>query len=96
MEPDNNYLYELVMRYDRIYSLMYSPTRIGDRSLSDQIIDIRTVDLCWYNDKTGFWYRWGWPGPDVNLYTAETYGKGWALTKEEIFRAWGESEETDR
>ena len=38
----------------------------------------------WASDKKTFYYIWGWPGPDFNTYTAKTYGRGWAFTKDEI------------
>lgn len=79
-----------VMKHDYIYSLLYSPTKINSCSLKEQIIKINTASLEWFYDQTGFFYVWGMPGPDYNKYTKETYGKGWAFTEEEIFKAWGE------
>lgn len=29
-------------------------------------------------------FRWGYPGPDVNTYKPEDYGKTWALTEAEL------------
>lgn len=78
-----------VMKHDYIYSLMYSPECL-DEPLDKQIIKLRTDWLEWFQDQTGFMYFWGWPGPDYNKYTPDTYGKGWAFTKEEIYKAWGE------
>ena len=69
---------------------MYSPNRVDWRTLDDQIMDISTNSIDWTDKKDKFIYVWGGPGPDFNVYTEDTYGKGWAFTKEEILAAWGE------
>lgn len=84
-------LYSEVMSHDIIYSLMYSPTRDDWRPLDEQIIQIETSKLQWSKDKNEFFYIWGYPGPDYNAYSERTYGKGWAFTRHEIVKAWGES-----
>lgn len=81
-------LKEEVMKHDSIYSLMYSPYKLDSCPLEEQIVKIETSRLKWYKDEEGFIYIWGWPGPDFNSYTHETYGKGWAYTKKEIIDAW--------
>ena len=83
-------LYNIVERHDKIYSLMYSPQRVYWTDLQDQIIKIKTSELEWSKDHNTFFYIWGWPGPDYNRYTFDTYGKGWAFTKKEIIKAWEE------
>ena len=83
-------LYNMVERHDKIYSLMYSPQRVYWTDLQDQIVEIETSELEWSKDHNTFFYIWGWPGPDYNRYTFDTYGKGWAFTKEEIIKAWEE------
>ena len=80
----------MVMSHDYIYSLMYSPQKVNFRTLEEQIIKIDTSRLDWYGDGTGFYYIWGWPGPDANEYNLDTYGRGWAFTKEEIIKSWEE------
>lgn len=85
-------LYYKVMQHDKIYSLLYSPIRIKEESLEDQIIEIPLTELKWAKDKTSFVYVWGWPGPDYNRYDASTYGKGWAFTKQKIIDSWKEDE----
>lgn len=81
-------LKEEVLQHKHIFSLMYSPNRFYDTPLKEQIIKINTSELKWYINEEGFIYVWGWPGPDANLYTRETYGKGWAYTRQEIIKAW--------
>lgn len=81
-------LKEEVLQHKSIFSLMYSPVRVNHLSLEEQIVEIKISELKWYLSNEGFVYVWGWPGPDSNSYTRETYGKGWAYTKEEIIKAW--------
>ena len=81
-------LKEEVMKHDSIYSLMYSPHKLDSEPLEEQIVEIETSKLKWYLNNEGFTYTWGWPGPDFNSYTRDTYGKGWAYTKKEIIDAW--------
>lgn len=81
-------LREIVMSHEKIYSLLYSPCRIESDPIEKQIVEISTNSLCWSDDGTIFDYVWGWPGPDYNRYSAQTYEKGWAFTKQEIVDAW--------
>ena len=67
---------------------MYSPTRVNFLSLEEQIIKIETSELQWSEDEEKFIYIWGWPGPDYNIYSRDTYGKGWGYTKKEIIKEW--------
>ena len=81
-------LKEEVLQHKVIFSLMYSPDKVDFITLEKQIIKINTSELEWYLNNEGFVYIWGWPGPDYNSYTRETYGKGWAYTRQEIIEAW--------
>lgn len=81
-------LYNSVMSHDAIYSLMYGDTRIVDRDISDQIVKIKTSKLIWPKEGTEFYYRFGYPGPDYNIYNESSYGKVWAYTEDEIVDAW--------
>lgn len=85
-------LKEEVLQHKYIFSLMYSPNRFYDTPLKKQIVKIEVSDLKWSEDQKTFIYIWGWPGPDCNVYTRSTYGKGWAYTEQEILKAW-ENEE---
>lgn len=90
-------LKEEVLQHEEIFSLMYSPYRVDYLPLEEQIQKIKTSELKWYKNEEGFIYVWGWPGPDVNFYTRETYGKGWAYTKKEIIKEWETNEnKTDK
>lgn len=80
LDKTKNFYIE-VMKHDYIYSLMYSPHRMSNYPLDEQIIKLETEYLDWFDDQTGFFHFWGWPGPDYNKYTPDTYGKGWAFTK---------------
>ena len=82
-------LYDLVMSHDIIYSLMYAPYIVEWRSLEEQIIEIKTKELKWFEDHTGFIWVWGYPGPDANMYNLKDYGKSWAFTKDELMRYGG-------
>ena len=79
---------EFIGNAETIWSLMYSPHRVNSISLEEQIIEINTEELRFSADGSLFTYIWGWPGPDYNVYSLSTYGRGWALTKEEILQAW--------
>lgn len=90
-------LKEEVLQHEEIFSLMYSPYRVDSLPLEEQIQKIKTSELKWYKNEEGFIYVWGWPGPDANFYTRETYGKGWAYTKKEIIKEWETNEnKTDK
>ena len=78
---DNKNFYDWVMSHEKIYSLLYSPSRIDNTPISEQLFEVKTKDLDWNLDHNSFVYVWGYPGPDYNLYTIETYGKGWAFLK---------------
>ena len=57
-------------------------------SVEEQIVPIKTSSVKWNPTKTLFYYIWGWPGPDCNMYDANNYGKTWAFTKEELLQYW--------
>jgi len=82
--------YDEVMSHKYFYTLMYCPNRVNFRSLWDQIIKVLISDIRWSKDKNTFFWVWSGPGPDYNIYTQDTYGKGWAFTIDEIMEAWNE------
>ena len=86
MEINNNF-YEKVMSRSEFYSLMY-PDFVKFHSAEEQFIPIKTLSVRWNPTKTLFYYIWGWPGPDCNIYDANNYGKTWAFTKEELLQYW--------
>ena len=79
---------EFIGDAETIWSLMYSPTKVEWRTIEEQLIEIKVNELEFAIDGHCFYYIWGWLGPDFNRYDLSTYGKGWALTKEEILKAW--------
>lgn len=84
-------VYDYVMKNEHIYSFMYGH-RCNIHPIEKDIIQISTKELKWSVDKTVFYYVWGFPGPDFNIYTAENYLKSWAVTKEELIEYWREKE----
>lgn len=86
---NNNNFYEEVMSHSEFYSLMY-PDYVKSLSTEKQIISIKTSSVRQNPAKTTFYYVWGWPGPDCNMYNNENYGKTWAFIKEELMEYWKE------
>lgn len=74
---------------DGIYGYMYGTPygiAINDdgstRYVPEKIIDIPKRLIKKHDDC--FAYIYGWPGPDINIYTFEDYGITWAFEKKEI------------
>lgn len=74
---------------DGIYGYMYGTPygiAINDdgstRHVPEKIIDIPKRLIKKHDDC--FAYIYGWPGPDINIYTFDDYGITWAFEKEEI------------
>ena len=80
-------IYQEVMSRSEFYSLMY-PNFVKFYSVEEQIVLIKTSSVRWNPTKTLFYYIWGWPGPDCNMYDANNYGKTWTFTKEELLQYW--------
>lgn len=80
-------IYQEVMSHSEFYSLMY-PNFVKFYSVEEQIVPIKTSSVRWDPTKTLFYYIWGWPGPDCNMYDADSYGKTWAFTKEKLLQYW--------
>ena len=80
-------IYQEVMSHSEFYSLMY-PNFVKFYSVEEQVVPIKTSSVKWNPTKTLFYYIWGWPGPDCNMYDANNYGKTWTFTKEELLQYW--------
>lgn len=80
-------IYDLVMKNEYIYGLMYG-CRNKNSDIEDDIVRINTAELEWSKDKTKFYFVWGWPGPDFNTYTREDYLRTWALSKQALIHFW--------
>ena len=68
--------------YGNKYITIYKNTEII-RKL-DEIIEIDKSDIHFCENAEAFWYRWGGPGPDVNLYYFKDYGETWAFNLEDL------------
>ena len=80
-------IYQEVMSHSEFYSLMY-PNFVKFYSVEEQIVPIKTSFVRWNPTKTLFYYIWGWPGPDCNMYDANNYGETWTFIKEELLQYW--------
>ena len=80
-------IYQEVMSRSEFYSLMY-PNFVKFYSVEEQIVPIKTSSVRWNPTKTLFYYIWGWPGPDCDMYDANNYGKTWTFTKQELLQYW--------
>jgi hypothetical protein len=65
-----------------IYGYMYGK-KFDDKNLN-KIIEIDKESLDIGRNKDRFFYVWGYPGPDYNVYLFKDYGKTWAFSREEI------------
>ena len=52
----------------------------------DKILEINKKDIKFCQNTDAFYYIWGWPGPDVNLYYFKDYGLTWAFNKNDFIR----------
>lgn len=91
--PEN--IYQEVTSCQNFYSLMY-PDYVKFMPIEKQIVGIKTSFIRWNPNKTLFYYIWGWPGPDANMYDSENYGKNWAFTKEELIEYWNKKDKMDK
>lgn len=91
--PEN--IYQEVTSYQEFYSLMY-PDYVKFMPTEKQIVGIKTSFIRWNPNKTLFYYVWGWPGPDCNMYDSENYGKTWSFTKEELIEYWNKKDKIDK
>ena len=62
-----------------IYGQMY-----GKKEIDNRIIKINKNKLEPDKNETGFFYVWGWPGPDYNFYSFKDYGKTWSFNLEDL------------
>ena len=55
----------------------------------DEILEINKKYIKFCKNADAFYYVWGWPGPDVNLYYFKDYGITWAFNKNDFIRKGG-------
>lgn len=79
-------LKDTVMKHDKIYSFLYGKYYKNEdpKDSINEIIEISTDRLTWSIDGQNFYYRWGWPGPDANLYSYFNFGSGWAFDRDTL------------
>lgn len=70
---DNKNFYDWVMSHEKVYSLLYSPTKIDNKSVREQLFEVKTKDLDWSLDHNSFVYIWGWPGLGESWMKDERY-----------------------
>lgn len=58
---DNKNFYDWVMSHEKIYSLLYSPSRIDNTPISEQLFEVKTKDLDWSLDHNSFYLYLGIP-----------------------------------
>ena len=61
----------------KFYGTMYGGP-YGKHEL-DKIIEINKKDVKFCQNADAFYYIWGWPGPDANLYYFKDYGRTWTF-----------------
>ena len=79
-----------------IYGFMYGHPYINDGHNSrDKIIFIPAKNLQLTSNPNGyaFFYQWGWPGPDWNIYNFSDYNKTWSFNKEELEQIFNKGNE---
>lgn len=68
--------------YGTMYGDRYITNLISGKGIVkklDRILKIDKKDINIALDKECFWYQWGWPGPDINIYYFKDYGFTWAF-----------------
>ena len=88
MESTINYMtadeirFKFYSKSTKFYGTMYG----GPYGLHewDKILKIDKKDIKFCKDEDAFYYVWGWPGPDINIYSFEDYGKTWAFRKRDF------------
>lgn len=70
---------------NHIYGYMYGVANPDHKVIGISTKDVRLIG-CDHMGKTefGLYFRFGFPGPDVNIYAFSDYGRTWAFTREEL------------
>lgn len=74
--------FDEITNHDYIWAYMYGNPCGQD--WTDQLIRIEISKLIFFEDGEGFAFIWGWPGPDMNIYNCEDYGKTWCFYRNEM------------
>ena len=81
---NNEIRYKFYSPKTKFYGTMYGGP-YGE-SEWDKILEINKKDIKFCQNADAFYYIWGWPGPDVNLYYFKDYGLTWAFNKNDFIR----------
>ena len=74
---NNEIRYKFYLPDTKFYGTMYGNKYIGNEL--DKIIKIDKKEISFAKNIDAFYYVWGWPGPDANLYYFKDYGITWAF-----------------
>ena len=74
---NNEIRYKFYSPKIRFYGTMYGGPY--GKFEHDKIIEIDKKDIKFCQNADAFYYTWGWPGPDTNLYYFKDYGIIWAF-----------------
>ena len=83
----NEIRFKFYSKSTKFYGTMYGG--LYGLSKLDEIIEIDKKDIKFCKNEDAFYYVWGWPGPDVNIYKFKDYGKTWAFKKEDFQKIGG-------
>ena len=81
---NNEIRYKFYSPKTKFYGTMYGG-QYGE-SEWDKILEINKKDIKFCQNADAFYYIWGWPGPDANLYYFKDYGLTWAFNKNDFIR----------
>lgn len=68
-----------------IYGTLYGEP-IKEDYTEENICKLNNWELSLTKQREGFWYRWGFPGPDITIYNFKDYGITWAFSKQELLK----------
>lgn len=79
---NNEIRYKFYSPKTKFYGTMYGGPY--GKSEFDKILEIDKKDIKFCKNEDAFYYTWGWPGPDTNLYYFKDYGITWAFNEEDF------------
>ena len=79
---NNEIRYKFYLPSSKFYGTMYGGPY--GKSKFDRILEINKKDIKFCKNADAFYYIWGWPGPDANIYYIKDYGITWAFNEEDF------------